>query len=336
VEGPLCELTGAESALVVNNNAAAVLICLETLAHGREVIVSRGELVEIGGAFRIPDVMARSGARLVEVGTTNKTHPSDYERAIGPDTALLLKVHQSNFRIVGFSQLVDVTEVTALAGAHGLPVMEDLGSGSLIDFSRYGLRREPTVAESVAAGVDVVTFSGDKLLGGPQAGIILGRRDMVDRIKKNPINRAMRIDKFTLAALEATLRLYRDEAAAVEKIPTLRLITLDYQHLRRRAARLKRRLAAAAGDWIDFGLEDGHSRIGGGALPEEGPRTRLISLRPRTMSVNALEERLRGWSPPIIARIEHDAVLFDPRTIHERDAVVVEAALAALGNKERP
>ncbi|MBU0514779.1 MAG: L-seryl-tRNA(Sec) selenium transferase, partial [Proteobacteria bacterium] len=225
VEDLLTGLTGAESALVVNNNAAAVFLSLQTLAAGREVIVSRGQLVEIGGSFRIPDVMARSGATLVEVGATNKTHPYDYERAITENTALLLKVHTSNFAVIGFTAEVDLPTLVEIGGRHGLPVMEDLGSGTLVDFGPFGVGREPTVTSCLEAGVDLVTFSGDKLLGGPQAGIILGRREYLDQIKKNPLHRAVRVDKMTLAGLEATLNLYRDPRRARELVPTVRMLT---------------------------------------------------------------------------------------------------------------
>lgn len=334
VEGLLCDLTGAEAALVVNNNAAAVLIALETLAKGKEVIVSRGELVEIGGSFRIPEVMERSGAVLVEVGATNKTHLRDYERAITEETALLLKVHQSNFKIIGFTQQVDVKDLTELAHSRGLPVMEDLGSGSLVDFSLYGLRKEPTVKETVASGVDVTTFSGDKLLGGPQAGVILGARELVARIKKNPLNRAMRIDKFTLAGLEAVLRLYFDEEKAAGAIPTLRMITARYPGLRKKAARLKRMLAASAGDRLRVGWMDGCSQIGGGALPADDLKTRLISLKPLNISVNKMEEWFRSLETPIIGRIENDLFLLDVRTMQDDDFKIVASALERFNRGE--
>jgi L-seryl-tRNA(Ser) seleniumtransferase len=329
VEGLLCDLTGAESALVVNNNAAAVLIALGTLAYGQEVIVSRGELVEIGGSFRIPEVMARSGSILVEVGTTNKTHLRDYENACTEQTALLLKVHQSNFRIVGFTAEVELDDLVPLGRKLGVPVMEDLGSGCFVDFSLYGLRHEPTVQQSIASGADVVTFSGDKLLGGPQAGLILGRREIIERIKRNPLNRAMRIDKFTLAALEATLRLYLDKET-VRKVPTVGMITADPAELKKRAARLKRLLAKACGQAMAVRLQDGFSQVGGGALPTQDMPTTLVTLKPLAMSVNALEVRLRERPIPIIGRIEHDLVVFDVRTMHDEDFKLVTAAMAEL------
>ncbi|MBW1967819.1 MAG: L-seryl-tRNA(Sec) selenium transferase, partial [Deltaproteobacteria bacterium] len=267
VEELLCGLTGAESALIVNNNAAAVLITLETLAGGREVIVSRGELVEIGGSFRIPDVMTKSGAVLREVGTTNRTHLRDYESAIGEQTALLLKVHQSNFQMVGFTMAVSVSDLAELGGRYGIPVFEDLGSGNFIDFSRYGIMHEPTVQEALAAGADLVSFSGDKLLGGPQAGIIIGKKEFVDRIKENPMNRAVRIDKLTLVALEGVLRLYQDPERAVRVIPTLNMLCLSRDELKSRARRLQRRLRALKLTGISINTVETISRVGGGALP---------------------------------------------------------------------
>jgi L-seryl-tRNA(Ser) seleniumtransferase len=238
VEDLLCEISGCQAAMAVNNNAGAVLLCLETFARSKEVIVSRGELVEIGGSFRVPDVMAKSGGILKEVGTTNRTHLRDYENAIGDNTALLLKVHRSNYSVIGFTAEVSLRELVELGAGHGVPVMEDLGSGTFIDFSKYGLVKEPTVQESVAAGTDIVTFSGDKLLGGPQAGIIVGKKSIVDQIKQNPLARALRLDKMTLAALESTLRLYRDEEKAVGMIPTLRMLTMKIGDIETRAANL--------------------------------------------------------------------------------------------------
>ncbi len=330
VEDLLCELTGAESALVVNNNAAAVLIVLETLASGREVIVSRGQLVEIGGSFRIPDVMARSGARLVEVGATNRTHLRDYENAITEETGLLLKVHCSNYRIIGFTSEVANEEMVALGRRFGLPVMEDLGSGCFVDLSRFGLMKEPTVQEVVASGVDVVTFSGDKLLGGPQAGIILGSRDLVDRIKKNPLNRALRIDKFTLAGLESILRLYRDPEKVMETIPTLAMIAAPTATVDRRARRLLRRLRKSGHDTCGFTLADTTARVGGGAMPEQNLPSRAVALTPTGLTVNRLEELLRHEEIPVIGRIEDDRFLLDMRTVADDEVVLLADILARV------
>ncbi len=330
VEELLCELTGAESALVVNNNAAAVLIVLETLARGREVIVSRGQLVEIGGSFRIPDVMARSGARLVEVGATNRTHLRDYENAIGEETGLLLKVHCSNYRIIGFTSEVANEDLVALGRKRGLPVMEDLGSGCFVDLSRFGLMKEPTVQEVVASGVDVVTFSGDKLLGGPQAGIILGSRNLVDRIKKNPLNRAMRIDKFTLAGLESILRLYRDPEKVTETIPTLAMIAVPVATVDRRARRLLRRLRRSVGDGCSLTLADTMARVGGGAMPEQNLPSRAVALTPAGFSVNRLEELLRHEEIPVIGRIEEERFLIDMRTVADDEVAVLADTLTRV------
>jgi len=330
VEGILKEITSAEAAMVVNNNAAAVLISLDTLARGREVIVSRGQLVEIGGSFRVPDVMGKSGAKMVEVGTTNKTHIWDYEEKIGPDTALLLKVHQSNFQIVGFTEDVETSELMALGKKYGIPLMEDLGSGCLVDLSKYGLLKEPTVQEVLDNGVDLVTFSGDKLLGGPQAGIILGRKDLVEAVKKNQLSRALRIDKLTLLALEETLTLYRDERAAVNEIPTLEMICQSYDGLDKKAQKLTEMLAGSETENYTLVMIDGHSRIGGGALPLQELPTRLLCLTPKKMSAQEMEGWLRSYDPPIIVRIETDQVLLDMRTIQERELKTVAQALKKL------
>ena len=327
VEDLLCELTGAESALVVNNNAAAVLIVLETLAKDREVIVSRGQLVEIGGSFRIPDVMARSGARLVEVGATNRTHLKDYQEAITEDTGLLLKVHCSNYRIIGFTSEVSNEELVQLGHDHKLPVMEDLGSGCFVDLSRFGLEKEPTVQEVVASGIDVVTFSGDKLLGGPQAGIILGRTEIIDRIKKNPINRAMRIDKFTLAGLESILRFYRDPQTVCDKIPTLIMISAPVELVDRRAKRLARRLRKSIGGCCTVTIVDVMSRVGGGAMPEQNLASRGVALQPAGMGVSHLERALRNLDVPIISRIEDDRLLLDMRTVADDELAMVDRGL---------
>jgi len=280
VEELLCELTGAEAGLVVNNNAAAVLLCLDTLAKGREVIVSRGQLVEIGGSFRIPDVMTRSGASLVEVGATNRTHLRDYEGAITSETAMLLKVHTSNYRLIGFSSEVPLTEMVELAERYQLPVMEDLGSGSLLDLSRFGLMKEPTVGEVVKAGADVVTFSGDKLLGGPQAGIIVGKKKYIEKIQKNPMLRAMRIDKMTLAALEVTFMEYLDEERALQDIPVMRMLTEPVDTIKRRAKKILTALRKAAADKAVFEMLPDQSRAGGGSLPEADFPTYVVSIRP--------------------------------------------------------
>ena len=330
VEGILKELTFAEGAIVVNNNAGAVLLSLETLARGREAIVSRGELVEIGGSFRMPDVMRKSGVKMVEVGTTNKTHLRDYEEAIGPETALLVRVHRSNFQIVGFTEDVDTSQLVKLGNKYGIPVMEDLGSGCLVDFSKYGIPREPTVQEVLAHGVDLVTFSGDKLLGGPQAGIILGRSDLIDAIKSNPITRALRIDKLTLLALEETLNMYRDEKAAVKEIPTLHMICQTYETLKAKVRRIARMIGKL--DTPNFSLDqkDGISRVGGGAFPLLELPSRLLCLAPEKLSAHQMEEWLRAYTPPIIVRVEKDQVLLDMRTVQEEELKTVAQAIKEL------
>ena len=322
----LQRLTGAEEALVVNNNAAAVLLALQALAAGREVVVSRGELIEIGGSFRIPDIMRSSGALLQEVGTTNKTHLSDYRAAINDRTALLLKVHTSNYRIVGFTESVPREALVQLGSASQLPVMEDLGSGNLVDLAAFGIEQEPTVSEVVGAGVDVVTFSGDKLLGGPQAGILVGKKRYLEMLKRHPLNRALRIDKMTLAALEATLRHYLDPDAAIRAIPTLHMMTAPVQEVNRRARRLLRQLAGVVShDWV-VDVKADVSEVGAGALPLTKIPTRVISVRSVRMSATAIEHSFRRQDPPVLGRIQQDAFLLDMRMVQDHELIEVVQA----------
>ncbi|GAB7025800.1 L-seryl-tRNA(Sec) selenium transferase [Geotalea toluenoxydans] len=330
VEEILCELTGAEAALVVNNNAAAVLLALSSLAAGREVIVSRGELVEIGGSFRIPDVMRQSGAILREVGATNRTHPKDYSAAVATETGLLLKVHCSNFAVVGFTAEVSAEQLVELGRQHSLPVMADVGSGNLVELSRRLGCNEPTVQEFVSAGVDVITFSGDKLLGGPQAGIIIGRKELLATMKKHPLLRAVRIDKLTLAALEGTLQLYRDERRALQEIPTLRMLALSKEELAETAKQLAARLQNAAPDVVTLSLVEGFSQVGGGALPLLQLPTTLISVGVGDKSAQEIEKAMRLSPVPVIGRIFKGAFLLDPRTINEEDIPALTAALQGI------
>jgi L-seryl-tRNA(Ser) seleniumtransferase len=328
-EGLLRRLTGAEAALAVNNNAAAVFLCLNTVAEGREVIVSRGQLVEIGGSFRIPDVMRKSGAVLREVGTTNKTKPSDYRDAVGPATALLLRVHTSNFRVVGFTASVELPELVAVGRAAAVPVMDDLGSGCLVDLSPHGLPGEPTVQSAVAAGSDLVTFSGDKLLGAPQAGMIVGRRDLVDRIRKNPLHRAMRIDKLTLAGLEATLRLYLDGARGWARIPALRMIAEPVASVRRRARRVLRRLAPETRAFWRAAVVPASCQVGGGALPIEPLPSAALALGGADRPAHRLEEALRRAPLAVIGRLQEGRLLLDLRTVGEEEVAPLAAAVEA-------
>ncbi len=331
VEKLICEITGAEAALVVNNNASAVLITLETLAKGREAIVSRGQLVEIGGSFRIPDVMTKSGAFLCEVGATNRTHLHDYENAINEETALLMKVHTSNFRVIGFTKEVSGGELAELGRKHDLPVYEDLGSGNLTNFSGLGLMREPTVQEVVAEDVDVVSFSGDKVLGGPQAGIIVGKKKYIDAIKKNPLNRAVRIDKMTLAALEATLRLYLDPETAKREVPTVRMITESPENLKKQAQALARTLRRELDESADIGVREGVSRVGGGAFPEQDLKTFLVTVLLKfKVTVEELKEGLLSTEPPLIGRIEEDAFCLDPRTLSREEYKLCAEAISQI------
>ncbi|MCG8470415.1 MAG: L-seryl-tRNA(Sec) selenium transferase [Desulfobacterales bacterium] len=330
VEELICEISGAEAAMVVNNNAGAVLLCLDTLVRGKEAVVSRGELVEIGGAFRIPDVMAKSGGILKEVGTTNRTHLNDYEGAITEETGLFLKVHTSNYQIVGFTKAVSIAELVDLGQKRGIPVMDDLGSGTFVNFGDYGLPSEPTVQQSVAAGADIVTFSGDKLLGGPQAGIIVGKKEHIEAIRKNPLTRALRIDKLTLASLEATLRLYRDEAEAVKKIPTLRMITLGEEETKERANAL---VKALSGLPVTCTLLNLTSRPGGGSLPLLEIPSCCVGITMEKMGASALEKALRASQTPIIVRIENDTCIIDTRTLQEGDNALIAKALKTIAEK---
>jgi L-seryl-tRNA(Ser) seleniumtransferase len=336
VQDILCEISGAEAAMVVNNNAGAVLLCLDTIARDKTVIISRGELVEIGGSFRIPDVMAKSGGILCEVGTTNRTHLRDYESAIDNDTGLLLKVHKSNYSVVGFSAEVSLNQLVALGDKYQIPVMEDLGSGTFIDFSTYGLPKEPTVQDSVLSGADVITFSGDKLLGGPQAGLILGKKDIIEAIKKNPITRALRIDKLTLAALECTLGFYREKETAINAIPTLRMLTLPIKKIKRKAQHLKKRLNNINDNRLQIELINLSSRAGGGSLPLLELPTQCVGVKATGLSVNAIERFLRNQSPPIIGRIDEDYYLMDLRTIQNDELELIETAFKRLLEKTRP
>ena len=333
VEPLLCQLTGAEAALVVNNNAAAVLLALSALAGGKEVVVSRGELVEIGGSFRIPDIMRQSGAILKEVGTTNRTHPGDFREAVNAETGLLLKVHTSNFAVVGFTAEVTVNELVEIARERGIMVMADLGSGNLIDLSRFGIPGEPTVREYVGSGVDLISFSGDKLLGGPQAGIMVGRKACIDKLKKHPLLRALRIDKLTLVALEETLRLYLDERQALANIPTLKMLTIDVAELASRGKTIVRRMHRDLPPTIAISLADGFSQAGGGSLPLLELPTKLLSIAVEGISPQEMEKQLRSSTVPVLGRIRQDAFLLDLRTVFDQDIPVIIDALHSLAQR---
>lgn len=325
----LCRLTGAEAAMAVNNNASAVMLVLSSLAKGGEVIVSRGELVEIGGKFRVPDVMEQSGAALVEIGTTNKTHFSDYKEAVTEQTKAFLKVHTSNYSIVGFTESVPIARLKSLSEERNIPIIEDLGSGVLVDFSKYGVTYEPTVQDILRAGADVVCFSGDKLLGGPQAGIIVGKKKYIEEMKKNQLTRALRIDKFTAAALELVLREYLCEEKAVQNIPVLRMICEPFEDVKKRAQTL-RRMLKRAGISGDIDLAPCESKIGGGSLPLERIPSMAVTIKPEGMSVPEAEEAMRHLAVPIIPRVINDLIHLDMRTVEKRDLNIIVKELEDL------
>ena len=328
IEEIICKITGAEAAFVVNNNAAAVLLALNTLSEGKEAIVSRGQLVEIGGSFRIPDVMRQSGAILKEVGTTNKTHLRDYKENINENTGVLLKVHTSNYRILGFTQEVAGIELAELGRKMEIPLLEDIGSGTLIDFSEHGMAGEPTVQEAVKYA-DVVTFSGDKMLGGPQAGVIVGKKKYLDEMKKNPFTRAFRVDKMTLAGLEATFRHYLDSDEALEKVPTLRFLTISIDSLKDRAEKLAEMIKTKAGGF-EILVEKGESQVGGGSMPLEKLPTYIVSISEGKISASKVEIALRKNDPPVIARINEEKVILDVRTIFDGQLAVIAEAFGKL------
>lgn len=330
VEGLVCEIAGCEAAMVVNNNAAAVLLCLDTFAKNKEVVVSRGELVEIGGSFRIPDVMEKSGAKLREVGTTNRTHLKDYLNAYNEETAMFLKVHTSNFDIIGFTSAVALEELHKLSVEKNIILMEDLGSGTFTDLSIFGLPREPTVQDSINAGTDLVTFSGDKLLGGPQAGIIAGKKELIEEIRKNQLTRALRIDKMTLAALEMTLRLYRDPKKAINKIPTLRMLSANTRELKQRAVAFKDLLDSIEFVGLKTSVFESSSRAGGGSLPETTIPTFCVGLEIDNISGSFLEKKMRKNNPSVMGRIESDRFILDLRTIQDGEEEIIKDAFLKL------
>ncbi|MFO7639462.1 MAG: L-seryl-tRNA(Sec) selenium transferase [bacterium] len=330
VESLLCELTGAEAAHVVNNNCAATMLVLSSMAASREVIVSRGQLIEIGGAFRIPDVMKQSGCRMVEVGTTNRTHLRDYARAITPDTAALLRVHTSNYRIRGFTKEVGLDELVGLGREHGIPVIDDLGSGALIDLGRFGLPREPLVRESMATGAAVACFSGDKLIGACQAGIIVGRRDVVGPMKKHPLTRALRLDKLSFAVLERTLALFLDEPRALEEHVLYRILLKPVGEMQREAQALARRVRVPLAEAAEIRVRPCRSEFGGGALATESLESRALAVRPKRLSLEELARRMRLGDPPVFGRIEDDEYLLDFRTLSRQEIPELARALVAV------
>ena len=322
----ICKITGAEAAMAVNNNAAAVMLVLSSMAAEKEVIVSRGELVEVGGKFRIPDVMKSSNAHLVEIGTTNKTHLEDYEDAISENTGAFLKVHTSNFKILGFTESVSIEELCKLGREKDIPVIEDIGSGVLIDLSKYGLEYEPTVQDSIKAGVDVVSFSGDKLLGGPQAGIIVGKKKYIDKMKKNPLTRAFRIDKFTATILEMIFHEYLNEEDAIKNIPVLSLITKDLKEIEKNANALFNKIENLE-NVADINVEDTFSQIGGGSLPAERIKSKSVTIMPKNISTQSLEAKLRAGKNPVVGRISEEKLILDMRTVLEDEIDILAQKL---------
>jgi L-seryl-tRNA(Ser) seleniumtransferase len=326
----LCELTGAEAGILVNNNAAATVLILNTLAKGKEVILSRGQLVEIGGSFRLPEVMETSGALLREVGTTNKTHLKDYEAAINEKTGAIMRVHHSNYRIMGFAEEPEIEELVELAKKHNLPVIDDLGSGALVDLKEYGLETEPMVQRSINAGADVVCFSGDKLIGGPQSGVIVGKADIVNRIKKNPLMRAFRVGKLTIASMEATLKLFLNSEKLKERHPTYKMFSLSLKEINKRAAKVANKLRRTVSERARVWVEDGESQVGSGSVPVETIPTKVLSIKAFNFSPESLTRKLRGNEPPIFSRVYKETVLLDFRTIQPDEDKLVEEALLKI------
>ena len=329
IEKLITKITGAEAALVVNNNAAAIMLVLDSLCKEKEAIVSRGQLVEIGGSFRVPDVMKFSGAKLVEVGTTNRTHLYDYENNINDNTGMLLKVHTSNFKICGFTEEVELESLVKLGNERNIPVVEDIGSGVLVDFSKYGFTHEPTVQESIKKGVDIVTFSGDKMLGGPQAGVIIGKKKYVELMKKNQLTRALRIDKMTLSALESTLRYYLDEKEAIENIPTLNMILSSKEDMKKKAIKFRKKFRHAL-DNFEFKIDEDYSMVGGGSMPTEKIPTYVIKISSENISVNEMEKILRLNETAIITRVFNNELILDVRTIFDEDIEEIIKALRKI------